>query len=335
LSNLFKIICTIIATFVGAGFASGKEIYLYFFRYGKYGFLGIFLSSIFLGFIIYKSMLIIKKNNINNYNDFLEIIIKNKIIKKIFKKLINYYLLLSFCIMINGFCNLIKQEFNINIYFSYIYIFFICLYCYFKNIKIFLKINTFLIPIIFFSILFFLFFNFKNINLKNNIYEKNNFFNNYFFSFIIYANYNLLSIIPVITIITKYLKNKKLVKISSIFFAIIIFLLSISIFFILQNGDVYCWNQDMPLISIFKKLNNNYLFIYFFIILFSIITTAISLGYSYINKNNKKIHLLLLFITSLLLINFSFSDLIKFLYPICGFFGIMQSYYIVKNRNKN
>ena len=38
---MLKVICTLIGTFIGAGFASGKEIYLFFFKYNIYGILGI------------------------------------------------------------------------------------------------------------------------------------------------------------------------------------------------------------------------------------------------------------------------------------------------------
>lgn len=34
---MLKVICTLIGTFIGAGFASGKEIYLFFFKYNKIG----------------------------------------------------------------------------------------------------------------------------------------------------------------------------------------------------------------------------------------------------------------------------------------------------------
>ena len=57
---MLKAICTLIGTFIGAGFASGKEIYLFFFKYNIYGILGIVISVMFMGFIIYKTLNISK-----------------------------------------------------------------------------------------------------------------------------------------------------------------------------------------------------------------------------------------------------------------------------------
>ena len=100
---MLKVICTLIGTFIGAGFASGKEIYLFFFKYQVYGILGIIVSAIFIGYIIYKVLNISKRNDICNYNEFLNYLIKNKLIKIILINIIDIFLLISFCIMVSGF----------------------------------------------------------------------------------------------------------------------------------------------------------------------------------------------------------------------------------------
>ena len=68
------IILVIIGAFIGAGFASGQEIYLFFYKYGINGLFGLALCSIMIGMVIYKIMLIIKKYDISSYNEFLNII---------------------------------------------------------------------------------------------------------------------------------------------------------------------------------------------------------------------------------------------------------------------
>ena len=75
MKNCIKIALVIIGALIGAGFASGQEIYLFFFSYGKRGILGIGVSAILLGIIIYKTMIIIKKNK--NINDIIKKVKKN------------------------------------------------------------------------------------------------------------------------------------------------------------------------------------------------------------------------------------------------------------------
>ena len=76
--NIIKIALVIIGAIIGAGFASGQEIYIFFFSYGKEGILGIIISCTLLGITIYKSLKIILENNIENYKEFLEYIINKK-----------------------------------------------------------------------------------------------------------------------------------------------------------------------------------------------------------------------------------------------------------------
>ena len=54
MKNVLKIVFVIIGTTIGAGFASGQEIYLFFNKYGFMVIIGMILSCIITGFIIYK-----------------------------------------------------------------------------------------------------------------------------------------------------------------------------------------------------------------------------------------------------------------------------------------
>ena len=64
MKNIFKIVFVIIGTLIGAGFASGQEIYVFFSSYGIEGFIGIIISSVVMGVLIYKTLGIINKYNI-------------------------------------------------------------------------------------------------------------------------------------------------------------------------------------------------------------------------------------------------------------------------------
>ena len=51
MKNVRKIVMVIIGTLIGAGFASGREILIFFSNYGKYGLLGIIITGIITAFI--------------------------------------------------------------------------------------------------------------------------------------------------------------------------------------------------------------------------------------------------------------------------------------------
>lgn len=333
--DIIKVICTIVGTFIGAGFASGKEIYLFFYRYGVWGMLGIIISCSFIGYIIYKVIMISKSNGFNNYDEFLNHIIKSKYIKIIIKNIIDIFLIISFCVMISGFCSFMKQEFNINFFISYITIL-ICCYAIFKrNVNGILKINNILIPII---IVIILIIASNKINLIP-LDETNNLENGKFLiSSILYSNYNLLTIIPIIITITKKVKNKRNTKYVSTITTAIILLLSFAIFSILANGNNSILNLDMPVVAIAGQSGKIYKYIYCIVVGTAIFTTAVSVGYSYLQKfeNNEKNYnrqILVLMFFTILSISIGFSKLIEILYPVFGVIGVLQSFFIIKTKD--
>ena len=87
----------IIGTLIGAGFASGKEIYLFFNQFGYWGLIGIILSSTFTAYIIYFVLKQIQEKNINQYADLLQTIHPHhKKINQYLHGIVNSFLLISF-----------------------------------------------------------------------------------------------------------------------------------------------------------------------------------------------------------------------------------------------
>ena len=109
MKNILKTVCVIIGTIIGAGFASGQEVYIFFFSHGIKGLIGIIISSVIIGLIIYKSLKIIKYENIQNYDEFLKNLIRNKKIKDFADILINIFIFLykknynNLLILLSGF----------------------------------------------------------------------------------------------------------------------------------------------------------------------------------------------------------------------------------------
>ena len=75
MKNIFKITFVIIGTLIGAGFASGQEMHIFFFSYGTNGLWGLLISSILMGIIIYKTLKMVDKYGISNYKELIDIII--------------------------------------------------------------------------------------------------------------------------------------------------------------------------------------------------------------------------------------------------------------------
>lgn len=146
MASIIKATCVIIGTIIGAGFASGKEIYLFFNTYGEKGILGIIIASILTGVIIYKVFMQIRSLEVNNYKEYLSQMKKNSKIKEILNIIINIFLLMSFYIMIAGFCAYFQQEFNISPIIIGVAVCLMCYITFMNHIEGVTKINTILIP---------------------------------------------------------------------------------------------------------------------------------------------------------------------------------------------
>ena len=77
MKEIFSVTLVIIGALIGAGFASGQEIYSFFYSYGIIGLIGIIVTCSLICLVIYKTLKIIWKYDIENYNGFLSVFIKN------------------------------------------------------------------------------------------------------------------------------------------------------------------------------------------------------------------------------------------------------------------
>lgn len=146
--KILKVVFVIIGTLIGAGFASGQEIYTFFFSFGIKGLIGILVSSSLIGITIYKTFKIINKKKIDNYQELLNNLIKNKKAKEITNIIINIFILVSFYIMIAGFGAYLQQEFNLNSIIGSTILSIICMIVFRSNTKGIVKVNEILIPIL-------------------------------------------------------------------------------------------------------------------------------------------------------------------------------------------
>ena len=188
----------------------GKELYIFFLRFGKVGTIGIVISASIIGYTIYKTLKLIKKYDIENYSDLLEIIIgkrKTKYIniKIVLNCIINIFLIMSFFIMCAGISAYFTQELEINGIAVSIVVSILCYIILNKNTKGLVILNTILIPII---ILFILILGSKMLNVKLNLEELEN-LRFWTISAILYASYNSITLISILIPMKKYIKNTK------------------------------------------------------------------------------------------------------------------------------
>lgn len=315
----------------------GQEIYLFFYRFGTKGLLGIIICNIIMAIIIYKTLKILYENNINTYKNFLDkIFLENEKLSNITNIIINIFLCATFFIMISGFGTYLSQSFGMNQIIGSSILALISYIVFLRKIESFAKINNIVIPILITIILIIGIINIVNFKkIDNNIYLDKSYF--WILQAILYASYNLVLVEPVLVNLKQFLKNKKQILKISIGVGIIMTLLATLEFLLLTNVDVIFKNLEMPLVYVVEKSFPTFTYLYGIIILIAIFTTAVSVGISFLNnisKNKKSFahKAEILCITSVIISQISFSKLVEYLFPLFGLLGLIQMIFILKKK---
>jgi uncharacterized membrane protein YkvI len=263
MKNAFKIIFVIIGTIIGAGFASGKEILIFFNTYGTEGFIGVAISSILISIVIFMVLNICLNKKINSYEEFVETtIVKNKTIKNIINGVINIFLFISFCIMMAAFIAYFVQELQIENKGVIAILLGITVYIILlKDINGIIKVNAILMPILIILIII--------LGIKNSIkiegmevLQTANVMKNWIISAVIYASYNSIVLIPILLTIRSFIKNKKEIKVISISCGIIFFILAAIIYFLISTKINEVKEMEMPVVYIASQNGSLYKYIY-------------------------------------------------------------------------
>lgn len=346
MKNIITVTMVVIGALIGAGFASGQEIFTFFYKYGTSGLIGTLISAVLISYIIYKVFMIIKKYKVENYREFLEAIMNsdNKInldknIKiEIINKTIEILILVTFFIMMAGFGAFFEQEYRIDSIMGSTILAVLCFFVFITNVDGLVKISEYVVPILIAFIVLIGILNIPNMRadiISNDIVVERILLGP--INAIMYASYNSILLIPVLITLNHKIKKFKEIKFISIISGLIIFVLTIIIFFLLDNIKIDIRTIEMPVVYViannFKSLKN----IYAIIILMSIFTTAISLGISYLEnkKRDKKRYTQvagIMCITSIFFSKIGFSNLINLLYPIFGVLGLVQINIIFKKK---
>ena len=326
MKEIFVIVLVIVGALIGAGFASGQEIYSFFYSYGLHGMFGLVVTCILIGILINKILKIILKYEINNYDQFLSQLIKNKKIIKVVNNILNILLLITFYIMIAGFGAYFEQQIGVHKIIGSLVLAILCFFVFLTSVKGVLKVSEYIVPLL---IIFIVIIGIINFNTIDNFQNIETLKNGWLISAITYCSYNIILIIPVLITLRKHIRKTSDIKYISLITTIIMLILSFIIYTILLKSDVDISKLEMPVVYIVSKFFSKFEKIYAFIILSSIFTTAISIGTGFlqnISKNEKSYPQLVIFmcISSLVVSNIGFSKLVNIVYPFFGYIGIIQ-----------
>lgn len=315
----------IIGTTIGAGYASGRELWQFF---GHESGLAILLFAIFFSICCTVIMDISHRNKSKHYLPVLEIIVGDKL-SKFYDVMIFFYLFSVTVVMIAG-SGATVQAFNYSKWWGIIGIGIALVLLFIRNINGLLSINLIIMPILLGGLIFILlkFINDQDLSLFSHWHEQRNWIAVFPFTAL-----NILPLIAVLGAVGDKIKSRGEILIASIgsgaILGTITFIYNSSL---IQIADVILL-YEIPLFAILREYPFEILIFMSIMLWFAIFTTAASGVLGIVSRIQEYLRLpftvlvILTLIAMLPLTTFGFSKLISVLYPI---YGILNLYVLTR-----
>lgn len=315
----------IIGTTIGAGYASGQELWQFF---GHESGLAILLFSIFFSMCCLVIMNISYEKQSSHYLPVLRAIVGKKF-TAFYDVMIFFYLFSVTVVMIAG-SGATGQAFNYSKWWGILAIVIALIFLFIKNIDGLLTINQIILPILIGGLLFILIFFTVDQDLKlfSHLSEQRNWVAAFPFTAL-----NILPLVAVLGAIGNKVESKKEIYVASLGSGVILGTVS----FIYNNSLIQIADEillyEIPLFAILKHYPFEILVFMTIMLWFAIFTTAASGVLGIVTRLQEYLNLpfiIIVMITLALMLpltNIGFSTLISFLYPM---YGILNLYILTR-----
>lgn len=325
---IIQIACVYIGAMVGAGFASGQEVYKFFTVYGIKGIIGSILSGVLFGMF---GMSIIHTSSIHGFDSYIQYLryLFGNSFTTVIDILVSLSLYIGLTVMLIGSSSFCVQIWGVSTREGFIISAGVLYLLLLLGIEGFLWFNTLIIPfLILISMLVSVVAIFEACNINSvMIYKIDLIGGNWLYAALLYVSYNLIIGIVVLSTIGKKAGN------SGIYGALIggltLGAMTCVISYVMILYDNVLCEADMPLLQLAYHINPIVGRCYSFVLLAAIVTTALSDGIGLLKRLEKIIYLpkyILLgfiFLPTLFFINFSFKAAVGLMYPIMGYAGFL------------
>lgn len=335
-----KVAGTYIGTVVGAGFASGQEILQFFVSFGKAGFLGIFVITLLFMFIGYIVMDLGYKLKARNH---LPIVRKTggRILGTFSDIVITFFLFGALTAMIAGSGAIFAQEFNLHPLIGSFFMALISIITVMGGFHGTINSISFVVPFLIVSAI--------GVSIASILISpascfreipRSGILRNWLWSSILYVSYNSVTAISILGPLGYSAGNKKVIRNGALLGGIGLGLGAGAIFISLYINSGTIYDLEVPMLFVAGRISPLIKIFYSVILLAEIYTTAVSDLYGFTaricTKEKNRPFLIIISTASAFLLSLAgFSNLVRYLYPIVGYCGIITLLGIVYHRFKS
>ncbi|MCX7709394.1 MAG: hypothetical protein N2484_06040 [Clostridia bacterium] len=330
--STFRIAATYIGTVIGAGFASGQEILQFFGVFGNWGLLGLLLVTLF--FVIYGYIIMDLGYRIGSPS-YIEIIRLSggKYFGIIADSIISFFLFGSTAAMIAASGALFKQQFGIQSTLGGLIMTIITVATVFMGINGIVNSLSVIVPFLLISAVGISIFSVAafpsdhtNIQAAS---STGTLVGNWFSSAMLYVSYNIVTAIAVLGPLGKRAKNGKAVRNGAAVGGITLGICALAIYLAIANNLQQLMNAELPMVSIASRISPVIQIVYALVLLAGIFATSAGSLYGFsarvfdIDGPKGKFMIFVVAILAFVAGQFGFSNLVKYMYPIEGYLGMI------------
>ncbi|MCL1863906.1 MAG: hypothetical protein FWF78_10110 [Defluviitaleaceae bacterium] len=331
LNNGLKIAIVYGSVFLGAGFASGRELLQYFVGFGRIGMWGLIVSGILFALVGWAVLTICRREEITTYSGFMKHIF-GKRLGPIMEGCVAGFLFCLFAAMLAGAGATAYQAFYLPFSVGALVVGLIVFGVLCFGLDGIVKINLVLAPIMLLGGIF--------IGLYSFFAYTSPVFASFagggrmglawLLSAIVYGSYNLVTGVPVLAATSKFAVTKRDAMVGGLVGGGVITLLGIamSLPLFLHYADVI--SLEIPFLHIAREYGSVFSALYLAVLISALLTTAACNAFAVLQwlesrgyKNKVKAAAVLCMLC-FLAAHIGFSNIVIFVYPIFGFIGLFK-----------
>ncbi len=329
-----KVAATYIGTVVGAGFATGQEILQFFTRFGALGIFGLASATIMFIIFGYIIMSLGRKLNAQSHLEIVRHVGGGKF-GTIMDFIITFFLFGSFSAMIAGTGALFAQQFNMPALWGNILMSTLTAATVLTGINGVINSISFVVPFLLAAVIGTSIFSIlespPNLTASVSSFANNNLISNWALSSVLYVSYNIILSVAVLGSLGHEAIDEKAVKKGAVLGGLGLGIGAAMIYLSLIGNIAESSSLEVPMVYISGKMGSIAQTCYAIVLIAEIYTTAVGSLYGFVSRitdikefsSGNIIIILIITIAALLASQFGFSNLVKFLYPLVGYVGIM------------
>ncbi len=328
IKNILKIAGVYTAMVLGAGFASGQELYSFFVRFGKVGYIGILVAGLLFFYVGYRTLLLCHRLRITDYDVFVKTVLGKKL-GPLVQWSVALFLFVLFATMLAGGGAVIQEAFGVQKGTGVAVLAFLCFVTFLFDLDGLVNINAILAPIMVAGGIVIGLYTFYFEHVAVGAWPESFFQSPWLLSALTYGAYNLLTAVVVLSTMGGLVSKPRVAFWSALLGGIAMTALGLCLALPLFSS-LYAYRFEIPLLPIVTTYPFALHTIYLVVLTMAIYTTALANGFAFIRILCRTWPLpeivvkALVTLGAIALSQIGFSTFVGRVYPLFGLFGLLQ-----------